>query len=158
MNGTQNTALQFIAMSERERNNLRIERLIAMLHQSNTVLLGMGQYIAATDENREVLVEVIASNQEVLNQELDSQHFAEIKIIARTVGASNRQRDHLRVDRLVAMLKQSNELLIGMGQYVVDTDPNRAVLTHVIQCNAVVLEQEHASQHDAESRIITHIG
>lgn len=48
----------------------------------------------------------------------------------------------LRLERLVALLRQSQELLIGLGQYVPNSDPNRRVMEEVCKTNHVVIEEE----------------
>lgn len=73
------------------------------------------------------------------------------------VMISNRMTTELRLERLVAMLKQSNDLLCGMGQYVAEKDPNRKVLEEVIASNAVVIDQELDAMHSLDSKIITRV-
>jgi len=68
---------------EREEKTMRFERLIALLHQSNELLQGLGQYVPDRDENRKVMEEVISSNTEVIRQELDALHLEESRIITR---------------------------------------------------------------------------
>jgi hypothetical protein len=72
-------------------------------------------------------------------------------------GLSNTEEKKLRIERLVALLNQSNDLLIGLGQYVGDKDSNRKVMEEVIASNRVVIDQELDTMHIEESRIITRL-
>lgn len=72
-------------------------------------------------------------------------------------GLSNNEEKKLRIERLVALLNQSNDLLIGLGQYVGDKDSNRKVMEEVIASNRVVIDQELDTMHIEESRIITRL-
>jgi len=49
----------------------------------------------------------------------------------------------VRVERLVALLEQSNQLITGLGQYVGSGDSNRKVMEEVVKTNAAVIAQEH---------------
>lgn len=66
-------------LSEREKKQLRLERLTAMLKQANEALAGCGQYIEANDPNRKVLEEIVQSNNVVLSQEYDALHEDSLK-------------------------------------------------------------------------------
>lgn len=48
-----------------------------------------------------------------------------------------------RLERLVKLLQQANEALIGCGQYIAESDPNRQVVTEIIRMNHVVIQEEN---------------
>ena len=72
-------------------------------------------------------------------------------------GISEREQNKMRIERLVAMLNQSNDLIVGLGQYVKESDPNWAVMDEVIKSNRVVLDQELDALNLDDSKIITRI-
>lgn len=47
----------------------RLERLLAMLQQSQELILGLGQYVPENDSNRQVMIAVCANNHAVIQQE-----------------------------------------------------------------------------------------
>lgn len=55
---------------------------------------------------------------------------------------SDREQKQLRIERLTALLRQANEIIIGLGSYVPSYDSNRKVMEEVVATNHVVLEEE----------------